>query len=80
VLYAAVIGISAVVGMAAGAGLWRVATAAHFLVLYRYSAMLTLFPGSRWAPSALSLPYREGQGVLRRALAECTARGAYRCR
>ncbi|GIL29276.1 MgtC/SapB family protein [Actinocatenispora comari] len=75
---AAVIWMSAAVGMACGAGLWLLAivvTAGHFLVLYGYPAIGRLLPRSKWAPSNLTMTYRGGQGVLRNALAACTDRG-----
>ncbi|GAA4204310.1 MgtC/SapB family protein [Actinocatenispora rupis] len=75
---AAVIWMSAAVGMACGAGLWLLAlvvTAGHFLVLYGYPAIGRRLPRSKWAPSTLTMTYRGGQGVLRTALAACTDRG-----
>lgn len=76
---AAVVWMSAAVGMACGAGLWLLAivvTAAHFLVIYGYPVLLRALPGTRWTPATLTMTYRGGAGVLRRALSECTDRGA----
>lgn len=76
---AAVVWMSAAVGMACGAGLWLLAilvTAAHFLVLYGYPVLIRATIGSRWSPATLTMTYHDGRGVLRRALAECTDRGA----
>lgn len=75
---AAVIWMCAAIGMACGAGLWLLAvlvTAAHFLVLFGYPQLVRLLPRSKWASSTLTMTYRGGRGVLRRALAECTDRG-----
>jgi putative Mg2+ transporter-C (MgtC) family protein len=74
---AAVIWLTAAVGMAAGAGLWLLAlvvTAAHFVVVYGFTALGDRLPRSKYAPSRVRLTYLDGKGVLRRALAECTAR------
>jgi putative Mg2+ transporter-C (MgtC) family protein len=75
---AAVVWLTAAVGMAAGAGLWLLATvvtAGHFLVVYGFTPLAHRL--SRRLPGArqLRLTYRDGEGVLRRALAECTSRG-----
>ncbi|HET7386355.1 MAG TPA: MgtC/SapB family protein [Nocardioidaceae bacterium] len=75
---AAAVWLTAAVGMAAGAGLPLLAaltTAAYFLVVYGYTPLVRRLPGSKYAPSSLLLVYRDGEGVLRRALSECTARG-----
>lgn len=75
---AAVVWMSAAVGMACGAGLPVLAilvTAAHFLVIYGYPAVTSRLPRSRFAPSLLWLTYHGGRGVLRRVLADCTQRG-----
>ena len=75
---AASIWLTAAVGMAAGAGLPLlavVATAGFFVAVPGYSALVGRLPRSRFAPSGLVLTYRDGQGVLRDALAVCTARG-----
>jgi putative Mg2+ transporter-C (MgtC) family protein len=75
---AAAIWLTAAVGMAAGAGLPLLAvlvTAAHFVVAYGFTALVTRIPGSKYSPSRLVMTYRDGEGVLRRALAVCTERG-----
>ncbi|GAA1807425.1 MgtC/SapB family protein [Luedemannella flava] len=74
---AAVIWVTAAVGLAAGAGLWLLAiagTAAHFLVIYGLTGVANRLPRSRFVPSRIRLTYLDGHGVLRRALAECTRR------
>ncbi len=75
---AAVIWLTAAVGMAAGAGLWLLAiatTAGHLLVVLGFGPLAARLPRSRWAASRIRLEYRDRQGVLRHALAACTARG-----
>jgi putative Mg2+ transporter-C (MgtC) family protein len=75
---AAAVWLTAGVGMAAGAGLPVLAaltTAAYFLVVFGYTPLVNRMPGSKYAPSTLVVSYRGGQGVLRRALGECTDRG-----
>jgi putative Mg2+ transporter-C (MgtC) family protein len=75
---AAVVWLTAAVGMAAGAGLWLLAVVGavgHFVVTFgltRVSHRLSRRAGGR---HVLWLTYRDGEGVLRRALAECTGRG-----
>jgi putative Mg2+ transporter-C (MgtC) family protein len=75
---AAVVWLTAAVGMAAGAGLWLLAivvTAGNFVIVFGFTPLAhrisRRLPGVR----SLQLIYRDGQGVLRRALAECTSRG-----
>jgi putative Mg2+ transporter-C (MgtC) family protein len=75
---AAVIWLTTAVGMAAGAGLWLLAVAAtggHLLVVLAFGPLAARLPRSRWAQSRVRLEYRDRQGVLRLALAACTARG-----
>lgn len=75
---AAIVWLTAAVGMAAGAGLWLfavVATAAHFLVSYGFTPLARRLSGRITRVHSLVLTYRDGEGVLRRALAECTQRG-----
>lgn len=75
---AATIWLTAAVGMAAGAGLWLLAvlvTAGHFLVVFGYAPLAARLPRSKYAPVRLLLSYVDKRGVLRRALAECGARG-----
>ncbi|MGY1916026.1 MgtC/SapB family protein [Blastococcus sp. SYSU DS0973] len=75
---AAIVWLTAAVGMAAGAGLWLlavVATAAHFVVSYGFTPLARRLSGRATRVHSLTLTYRDGEGVLRRALAECTQRG-----
>ncbi|MGH8891066.1 MAG: MgtC/SapB family protein [Acidothermaceae bacterium] len=75
---AAVVWLTAGVGMAAGAGLpvlAVLATAGHFVVVFGYTPLAAQLPRSKYAPSQLAMTFREGSGVVRLALAECTQRG-----
>ncbi|MCO5992897.1 MgtC/SapB family protein [Actinoallomurus rhizosphaericola] len=75
---AAIVWLTAAVGMAAGAGLWLLAilvTAGHFLVVFGLTPLAARLPRSKYAPSRLRLAYRSGRGALREALARCTGRG-----
>lgn len=74
---AAVVWLTAAVGMAAGAGLPLLAllvTAGHFLVVFGFTPLAAHIPRSKYTPSQLLITYRDGKGVLREVLAECTAR------
>jgi putative Mg2+ transporter-C (MgtC) family protein len=75
---AAGVWVTAAVGTAAGAGLAILAaatTAAYFLIAYAYPALALRLPRSRWASQSLRLTYLDGRGILRDALALCTAAG-----
>jgi putative Mg2+ transporter-C (MgtC) family protein len=75
---AAVVWLTAAVGMAAGAGLWAyavVATAGHLLIAYAFTPLARRLSGRAAHAYPLVLTYRDGEGVLRRALAECTQQG-----
>ena len=75
---AAGVWVTAAVGTAAGAGLALLATAttaAYFLIAYAYPALVLRLPRSRWASQSLRLTYLDGHGILRDALALCTAAG-----
>jgi putative Mg2+ transporter-C (MgtC) family protein len=74
---AAVVWLTAAVGMAAGAGLPILAiavTAGHFAVVYGLPELGRRLPTSRHRISELRLSYREGYGTLRAVLVECTKR------
>jgi putative Mg2+ transporter-C (MgtC) family protein len=75
---AAIVWLTAAVGMAAGAGLWLLAvlvTAGHFLVIFGLTPLGARLPRSKYAPSRLRLAYLSGRGTLREALAHCTGLG-----
>lgn len=75
---AAIVWLTAAIGMACGAGLPVLAvtvTAGHLLVVYGYTALARRLPGSRLVPTFLRLTYQGRKGVLRAALALCTGHG-----
>ena len=75
---AAVVWLTAAVGMAAGAGLPVLAalvTLGHFIVVYGFTPLARRLPATRYTPTQLRLSYLDAHGVLRRALVECTSRG-----
>jgi putative Mg2+ transporter-C (MgtC) family protein len=75
---AAVVWLTAAVGMAAGAGLPVLAiavTAGHFLVVLCFAPLAARLPGSTRVPVGLRVDYEDGRGVLREMLARCTAMG-----
>jgi putative Mg2+ transporter-C (MgtC) family protein len=70
--------LTAAVGMAAGAGLPLLAglvTAGHFVIVFLFTPLAHRV--SRRLPGIhqVQLTYRDGEGVLRRALSVCTSRG-----
>jgi putative Mg2+ transporter-C (MgtC) family protein len=75
---AAGVWVTAGIGMACGGDLPLIAvgtTGIYFLVAYGYPLIVRSLPRSRFGPSDLQLVYRDGQGTLREALAECARRG-----
>lgn len=75
---AATIWLTAGVGMACGANLPLLATAAtggYFLVAFVYADLQRRLPRSLHAPSTVRMTILDGAGVLRQALANCTQRG-----
>lgn len=72
---AAVVWVTAAVGMACGAALPWLAiavTLAHLGVVFGFTAISRRIPLSRHAPSELRLLYEDRSGALRRALVACT--------
>jgi putative Mg2+ transporter-C (MgtC) family protein len=68
---AAIVWLTAAVGMACGAGLLILAfavTAGHFLVVLGFPYIAARLPRSRWAPSLLQISYEDGRDVLRDVL------------
>jgi putative Mg2+ transporter-C (MgtC) family protein len=60
---AAIIWLTASVGMACGAGLpilAAVVAAGHFIVVFAFPALERCLPASRWTPSALQITYQGG--------------------
>jgi putative Mg2+ transporter-C (MgtC) family protein len=75
---AAIVWMTAAIGMACGAGLALialVATAGHFLVVLVYPRLLATLPRSRYVGFGLRVVYEDGRGILRQILAESTRRG-----
>jgi putative Mg2+ transporter-C (MgtC) family protein len=75
---AAIVWVTAAVGMACGAGLALlacVATAGHFAVVLGYPAIAAKLPASRALGFAVRVVYEDGRGILRDVLAESTRRG-----
>jgi putative Mg2+ transporter-C (MgtC) family protein len=75
---AAIVWVTAAIGMACGAGLWLLAlvvTAAHFVVVFGYTALGSRLPRSRFTESGVRVVYEDGRGILRDVLAESTNRG-----
>jgi putative Mg2+ transporter-C (MgtC) family protein len=75
---AAIVWVTAAIGMACGAGLAILAlvvTAGHFIVVLGYPRLAAALPASRFTAQGLRVVYADGQGVLREVLAECTQRG-----
>ena len=75
---AAVVWMTAAVGMACGAGLPLLAaavTAAHLVVVYAYPPLIARLPRPGPPMSLVRVQYLDGRGVLRELLAETTSRG-----
>jgi putative Mg2+ transporter-C (MgtC) family protein len=75
---AAIVWITAAIGMACGAGLAVlaiVATAGHFLVAVVYPRISAALPRSRYLGFGLRVVYEDGRGILRDILTESTGRG-----
>jgi putative Mg2+ transporter-C (MgtC) family protein len=75
---AAVVWLTAAVGMAAGAGLPLLAvlvTVGHFVIVYGFTPLAGRLSRRQTGVHQVRLTYRDGEGVLRRALAVCTSRG-----
>jgi putative Mg2+ transporter-C (MgtC) family protein len=75
---AAIVWVTAAIGMACGAGLAILAivvTAAHFVVVFVYPSLVARLPRSRYAGFDLRVIYADGQGTLRDILAESSKLG-----
>jgi putative Mg2+ transporter-C (MgtC) family protein len=71
---AAIVWMTAAIGMACGAGLALLAlvvTGLHFVVVFGYTALTARLPRG----SGLRIVYADGRGILRELLAEATRRG-----
>ncbi|HEY2602592.1 MAG TPA: MgtC/SapB family protein [Thermoleophilaceae bacterium] len=75
---AAIVWVTAAIGMACGAGLALLAiavTAAHFVVVFVYPALAARLPESRYVGFGVHVVYEDGQGILRTMLTEATRLG-----
>ena len=75
---AAIVWLTASVGMACGAGLPILALAAaagHFTVVLAFPYVALRLPKSRWTPSLLQFTYADGREILREVLVICTRHG-----
>ena len=76
---AAIVWMTAAIGMACGAGLALLAlvvTAGHFVVVFLYPELAARLPPSRSLDFGLRVVYEDGRGVLREIISESTSRGA----
>jgi putative Mg2+ transporter-C (MgtC) family protein len=72
---AAIVWLTAAIGMACGAGLPILAlavTAGHFIVVFAFPLIAARLPRSRWTPSLLQVSYEDGREILRDVLITCT--------
>ena len=75
---AAIVWITAAIGMACGAGLWLLAlvvTGGHFVVVLGYPSLAAKLPRSRYLAFGLRVVYEDGRGILRDVLNESTRLG-----
>jgi putative Mg2+ transporter-C (MgtC) family protein len=75
---AAIVWVTAAIGMACGAGLTEVAlfvTAGHMVIVFLYPKVAARLPASRYLSFGIRVVYEDGRGILRRILAESTALG-----
>jgi putative Mg2+ transporter-C (MgtC) family protein len=75
---AAVVWLTAAVGMACGAGLPLLAlavTAGHFLIVFGFPSVAARLPRSRHLAFGLRVLYADGRGILRGVLTEATRLG-----
>lgn len=72
---AAIVWLTAAIGMACGAGLPVLALAAtggHFAIVLAFPYIARRLPSSRWTPSLLQVRYHDGEAILRDVLVMCT--------
>jgi putative Mg2+ transporter-C (MgtC) family protein len=75
---AAIVWVTAAVGMACAAGLALLAivtTAFHFVVVFVYPALARRLPASEFDAKTLRVVYEDGRGILRDVLGHSTNRG-----
>jgi putative Mg2+ transporter-C (MgtC) family protein len=76
---AAIVWMTAAIGMACGAGLALLAlvvTAGHFVIVFLYPELAARLPSSRSLDFGLRVVYEDGRGILREIIGESTERGA----
>src|ERR1700723_3646772 len=72
---AAIVWLTAAIGMACGAGLPILALGGPggpFVAVFGFPYISSRFPRSRWTPSLLQICYQDGREVLREVLVRCT--------
>jgi putative Mg2+ transporter-C (MgtC) family protein len=75
---AAIVWMTAAIGMACGAGLVILAlaaTAGHFIVVFVYLRLAQALPRSRYVGFGIHVVYEDGRGILRDVVARCTDAG-----
>jgi putative Mg2+ transporter-C (MgtC) family protein len=75
---AAIVWVTAAIGMACGAGLAILAlvvTAFHFVVVFLYPRLASLLPRSRYLRFGVRVVYEDGRGILRQILSQSTRLG-----
>jgi putative Mg2+ transporter-C (MgtC) family protein len=75
---AAIVWMTAAIGMACGAGLVLLAlavTTAHFVVVFLYPELAIRLPPSRYLGFRLRVVYEDGRGILRQIITESTELG-----
>jgi len=75
---AAIVWITAAIGMACGAGLALIAiavTAGHFVVVFLYPRLAAALPRSRYISFRVRVIYEDGRGILREVLSQSTRLG-----
>ena len=72
---AAIVWLTAAIGMACGAGLPILAlfvTGGHFIIVFGFPYIARRLPKSRWTPSLLQISYEDGREILKDVLIICT--------
>jgi putative Mg2+ transporter-C (MgtC) family protein len=75
---AAIVWMTAAIGMACGAGLVVLAlvvSAAHFVIVFCYPAIAARLPPSRYLDFGLRVVYEDGRGILRQIITQSTELG-----
>jgi putative Mg2+ transporter-C (MgtC) family protein len=75
---AAIVWMTAAIGMACGAGLLVLAlvvTAAHFVIVFVFPSLAARLPRSSYLGFGLRVAYEDGRGILREIISESTGLG-----